>query len=105
MHMRFSPHRSSRTVRKYPRVMGGEGQREGDIPELQVVVARQVVVRLDPILQRCHGAVREAHGRVILDTKLGLVRRRHCADLNRVEHWNWVRYKRLFANGWGYAFS
>lgn len=47
-----------------------------DLPERQIVFASQIVVRLDPILQRLHGVVRKAHGSFIFLAELrGLVHR------------------------------
>ena len=42
-----------------------------DSPEVQVVVAGEVIVKFDAVLEGLHGGVGESHGRVILLAEVG----------------------------------
>lgn len=50
---------------------GREEPKGHDVPQAQVVVAGEVVVQLDAVLEGLHRGVGEAHGRVILLAEVG----------------------------------
>lgn len=50
---------------------GLDGGRKKCIPQIQIVVAGQVVVQLDAVLECLHGGVGEAQRRVVLLAEVG----------------------------------